>query len=340
MKYEHDVEKRLQAVVARDRVRIKEFFLDFDKLRKGWVGEAAFRTAVGTLNLRLSEAEVNSLLDKYRLPSGLIDYASFCQSVDTVFSDAADPKAAIQNAKSTAAFSEEEAQTVADLLAAVRAEIKTQRILIKPQFQGYDRTRSGHVTAEQFRRVLKELRLIPPTEPLFQLLARKYFDNTNVREVNYVAFCADIDKIEDIKPPYVAKHPTGPETQLHGQLRNAGSNYYADSTVNMDVVNNRFMQKRVEKSNNPNDVEDRIRAAVVMKRIRIEEFFHDFDKLRKGKIFKGQFEQVLSMLNFNLTAEEYATLCTRYRSNDPETLINYKAFCASINGAFTTYGIQ
>ena len=167
MKYEHDVEKRLQAVVARDRVRIKEFFLDFDKLRKGWVGEAAFRTCVGTLNLRLSEVEVTALLDKYRLPSGLIDYASFCANVDHVFTDAADPKAAIDNAKSSATFSEEEAQLQAELLAAVRREIKTQRILIKPQFQGYDRTRGGHVTAEQFRRVLKELRLIPPTEELF-----------------------------------------------------------------------------------------------------------------------------------------------------------------------------
>ena len=41
MNLELDVEKRLQALVAKDRVRIKEFFIDFDKLRKGWVGEAA-----------------------------------------------------------------------------------------------------------------------------------------------------------------------------------------------------------------------------------------------------------------------------------------------------------
>ena len=41
MNCELDVEKRMQAVVAKDRVRIREFFIDFDKLRKGWVGEAA-----------------------------------------------------------------------------------------------------------------------------------------------------------------------------------------------------------------------------------------------------------------------------------------------------------
>ena len=38
---ELDVEKRLQAFVAKDGIRIKEFFIDFDKLRKGHCGEAA-----------------------------------------------------------------------------------------------------------------------------------------------------------------------------------------------------------------------------------------------------------------------------------------------------------
>lgn len=32
---------RIQALIAKDGIRIREFFLDFDKLRKGTVGEAA-----------------------------------------------------------------------------------------------------------------------------------------------------------------------------------------------------------------------------------------------------------------------------------------------------------
>jgi hypothetical protein len=58
MNVELDVEKRLQAVVAKDRVRIKEFFIDFDKLRKGQVGVAPFRTCLGTLNFKFSESEI------------------------------------------------------------------------------------------------------------------------------------------------------------------------------------------------------------------------------------------------------------------------------------------
>ena len=61
-----------------------------------------------------------------------------------------------------------------------------------------------------------------------------------------------------------------------------------------------------------------------MKRVRIEEFFYDFDKLRKGRVTKNQFEQVLSMLNFNLTKEEFDSLTAKYRtSTDAEYMVNY-----------------
>lgn len=41
-----DVEQRIQALAARDGIRIEEFFIDFDKLRKGTVGDAAVSFAI------------------------------------------------------------------------------------------------------------------------------------------------------------------------------------------------------------------------------------------------------------------------------------------------------
>mgnify|MGYP001353735231 CR=1 FL=1 len=72
----------------------------------------------------------------------------------------------------------------------------------------------------------------------------------------------------------------------HGQLRDAGSSFYDAKTDTLDVINNRFQQKRVHTVNNPLDVEKRLQATVVMKRVRVEEFFIDFDKLRKGHVTK------------------------------------------------------
>jgi quinol monooxygenase YgiN len=35
--------------------------------------------------VKLSEFEIKQLLDKYRTPEGLIDYKTFCESVEKVF---------------------------------------------------------------------------------------------------------------------------------------------------------------------------------------------------------------------------------------------------------------
>jgi hypothetical protein len=75
-----------------------------------------------------------------------------------------------------------------------------------------------------------------------------------------------------------------------------------------------------------------------MKRIRINEFFKDFDKLRKGKVTKAQFKSILSTLNINLTEEEYASLINKYQTDDD--MVNYTAFCDSIDSIFTIKGLE
>lgn len=63
-----------------------------------------------------------------------------------------------------------------------------------------------------------------------------------------------------------------------------GSYFFAGPTRDINVLENRFLQPAVNIANDPSDVEQRLQAMVVMKRVRIEEFFRDFDKLRKGKV--------------------------------------------------------
>jgi Ca2+-binding EF-hand superfamily protein len=258
MNVELDVEKKLQAKVAKDRVRIKEFFIDFDKLRKGVVGEAAFRTCLGTMNFRFTETEIGQVISKWSMGNGLINYAGFCANIDQVFLDTVDDRAVIENSKSTANFTDDEKTMLVGLLTAIRTEIKNKRILIKPQFQDYDTSKCCHITTEQFRRVMKDIGLLPPTEEMFQVLVRKYFDKGNVREINYFTFCQDIDIPGDLYKLYEAKHPNNePPLQL-GQLRDAGSTFFKDRTAGLDVINNRFQQQRIDISSDPNDIESRI----------------------------------------------------------------------------------
>jgi hypothetical protein len=106
------------------------------------------------------------------------------------------------------------------------------------------------------------------------------------------------------------------------------------------VLENRFSQPTVNIANDPNDVEQRLRSLVLMKRVRVSEFFKDFDKLRKGRVTKSQFKAVLSnILNFTLTEEEYQSLIDKYSCDDPN-MVNYSAFVGSIDSIFTIKGIE
>jgi hypothetical protein len=62
-----------------------------------------------------------------------------------------------------------------------------------------------------------------------------------MREINYLKFCQDIDRPEDLFEPYLAKNPKDDTGMAQGQLRNAGSTFFKDSTMNLDIISNRFL---------------------------------------------------------------------------------------------------
>jgi hypothetical protein len=69
---------------------MKTFFEDYDKLRKGTCIEDKFisglSTATGFLSLSLTNEEIKSVVDKYRVsPGDLVRYVDFVNSIDQQF---------------------------------------------------------------------------------------------------------------------------------------------------------------------------------------------------------------------------------------------------------------
>ena len=161
------------------------------------------------------------------------------------------------------------------ILEQYRQAVKTMRIHLKPVFQDFDITKNGHVTKAQFMRVLDRLRIFAPDHVL-QGLLKRYMDMGNIDEVNYVDFCEDVDSSNQLFEV--------------GQDFNHSFDYFPKT------------QARVSKAeivrNVPVDVDDvlaRVRQVTMQQRIRIGEFFRDFDKLRSGFITSNQFRMGLSM---------------------------------------------
>lgn len=82
--------KRIQAQVTLKRIRIKEFFLDFDNLRKNIVTGDQFKRILANLGITLSENEFNEINNVYNVDGVIsrekrIKWMDFCEDIDTVF---------------------------------------------------------------------------------------------------------------------------------------------------------------------------------------------------------------------------------------------------------------
>jgi Ca2+-binding EF-hand superfamily protein len=60
-----DIELLIKAEVFKKQIRIKDFFVDFDRLRRGVVTEDKFRTALSNLNMHMKESDISELVTRY-----------------------------------------------------------------------------------------------------------------------------------------------------------------------------------------------------------------------------------------------------------------------------------
>lgn len=290
-----DVELRLQSLVVMKRVRIEEFFRDFDKLRKGKVTVPQFKSILSMLNFQLTDAEFEALAFKYQTSAteNMFSYADFCRNINLAFTVKGidkDPVASVKpiTKEDTTAgrrkyfeFTPEEQEQQNSILQEYRQAVQNRRIHLKPQFQDFDITKCGHVTKNQFLRVLAQLGIYAP-EPVLNLLLRRYMDKGNADQVNYVDFCDEVDTHEG----------------MFGVTRDHNQSYDYYPKTQPRKVENDIVKHR------PDDVDDvlaRIRTFCKQQRIRVAEFFRDFDKLRSGFITEAQFRIGLNMAKIVLS---------------------------------------
>ena len=150
------------------------------------------------------------------------------------------------------------------------------------------------MTKHQFLRVLNTLRVSTPEE-LTQTMLRRYMDLGNVDEVNYVDFCEEVDGTD----------------QLYGAGRDFNHSFDLFPKTTARITGNAIV------ANSPDDLEDvlaRIRMVTCQQRIRLQEFFRDFDKLRSGYITAGQFRIGLNMGKLAISNPEYNHLCEHFKA--------------------------
>jgi Ca2+-binding EF-hand superfamily protein len=213
---------------------------------------------------------------------------------------------------------EESLKKLFEALKEAQQLVLTQRSHMKPFFQAFDKTKSCYVTKSQFARVLSQVGL-KPTEEILNLILKYYMNKGNLEEVNYVDFIKDVDQPEDVY--LIAEKDISLQTAQN------------INKLKEDKLN----AKKEIISRKPEDIEDvlaLIRTKVKQERMRLGEFFRDFDKLRSGTITSVQYRIGLNMAKISLSNAEFDLLCQTFAA-PTEGKILWKQFVDRIEEVFT-----
>jgi Ca2+-binding EF-hand superfamily protein len=303
----------------KDRVRIEEFMRDFDPLRSGAITTSQFRSGLTMAGLKVTDNEFLVLREAFGDPKkdGYIKYKVFCDEVDKIFTEKGLEKAPLRETMATRQFIDTtktmkqpqvqyDSEHMSELLAKLRHFVDTRGILLKPQFQDFDKHNRSRISKENFKQGLDKIFKFSHID--YDVLLDNYYeDETGL--INYLKFLDDIDPRE-----------------THGtELILSKSKYphYQPDDPNDDVQ----------------DVLTEIRSQVKKNRIRLRDFFTDFDKLRTGRCIPQKFRSGLSMAKLTLSAHQMNLIENYFKVDDIHDekidYVSYSDFCDAIDMIFT-----
>jgi len=324
-----DIIQHLQTVVFPRRIRLKEFFNDFDPLRCGRCTIPHMGRALNNAGIELTEQQQDVLADHFtetgpriQKPQN-VNYVRLCEAVDEVFNQG-DPMQRLTSSPSTTMMSAsfqrnsvEDEEHFMNVLHRVAVLCKTRGIILKSCYTDLDRAAiaspsrtnprtGGKVTKNQFIRNFpfrKEF-----SEADLNLLAERYRvggpERTSSGDVHFQALHNDV--MEALNH----EMPAFPRSDLY------------------------LKQDDTEWSHHRLHPVAKLQAKVVEKRVRLQEHFQDFDALRKGVCTVGQVKTVFTLLNIakEINRQEFDMITGSYMRDDG--MFCYKDFCRDVDQGF------
>jgi Ca2+-binding EF-hand superfamily protein len=201
--------QKLQSFVLKRRLRIVEFFENFDRLRHGTVSIQKFRSVVGQLDLPVSEDEIQFTTKLFALEvqPDLVNYRLFCQQIEEVFGVSDLHRTPSKDGTCRASYLPDPSLRLTEVTGEKKAKVDavierlqrlvaTRRVDVKQQFESYDRApHRNFVTKAQFKQCVSRLGFALQDEEL-EVLCEKY-KCTDLDEMNYGAFCSDVQALCD-----------------------------------------------------------------------------------------------------------------------------------------------
>jgi len=334
---------KMQVYALPRRIRMKEFFLNFDKLSSGRCTRVQLGRALDTAGMKQSVDDVEFLADHFtqiaphiQKPQ-VVNYVALCDAVDKIFNDGdvsfkspdmmsstgfgGSPEDDMMRTSMTCFIPQDvdDEDRMNHIMHKVATLCKARGVIFKCLFQDYERgpnpspsrmnpARGGKCTRSQFKRCFLIAFKKEVTEDDIDYLMDRY--QTAGGDVHFQAIHNDISEVLSPEPP---PFPTSP---LHLK---------PDAT------------QWDHQSLNP---VKKIQSKVVEKRVRLNEYFADFDPLRKGFCTAGQLKTVLTILNLEkeLDRNDFNHVVEAYSREDG--MFCHALFCRDIVAAFSVPGLE
>ncbi|KAI9096987.1 hypothetical protein DFS34DRAFT_660037, partial [Phlyctochytrium arcticum] len=355
--------QKIRTHVLHHRIRVSEFFRDFDKLRSYAIPKDDFIRGINRIGVPLSERDVETLVKFYAWgKGGCCAWKRFEEDIERVFGEphlesrptlppapipvASDPFQMTLNDLGP----EDEAMLISTLQA-LRNYLSVRQTSIKPFFKDFDKLRTGLVTKAQFRQCLAYIRC-PLTEPEFTVLSKRYLKDDsaafpkssssfnahstdgqgdyiqdNAKRICYVTFLRELE----------ASMPAEQREQTAALPVTSGVGPVAAYATRGPAVNDaqallsdwdiwRLMM--------------RIKTKAKTERIRVEDFIGDFDHLRHGCVTRNEFHRALKVLFSDLTQPDLDSLSILYALPSDPKMVDYVRFVNEIESVFTKKGLE
>jgi Ca2+-binding EF-hand superfamily protein len=342
---------KIQVFAFPRRIRMTEFYVNFDNLRSGRCTRVQFGRGLDTAGVKIDDVDVEFLADYFTQDGPnvqkpqVVNYKAFCDAVEKVFNDVdlsfksgqmeddwgESPSSPISpggysggaesmmKASMTSFIPKpvDDEDRISHIMHRLAALCKSRGICWKYLFHDFDRNlnpspsrltpaRGGKCTRNQFHRLFPFKKEV--SEDDIQYLMARY--STDGGDVHFQAIHNDISEVLSPEPP---PFPTSPLV-----LKPDGT---AWDHMTLNPVR-------------------KIQSKVVEKRVRLQEYFADFDPLRKGFCTAGQLKTVLTILNLEKEVDrnDFNHIVDAYSRDDG--MFCHALFTRDIDAAFSVPGLE
>uniref|UniRef100_T1IXR3 EF-hand domain-containing protein n=1 Tax=Strigamia maritima TaxID=126957 RepID=T1IXR3_STRMM len=331
---------RIMRTVYKHNIHLYDYLNIYDTSRAGIILEKQFAKgvwlAVGT-EAGMTQDEINVLAQFFRNRDGYVPYREFCNVVDSAFvplnlekndvgkmcqMNFGHRKDDLRNR-----LTEDEERCFQSIVKLIAREVDTRHLQMAPFFDDYENKAQypGLVSATDFNRVLQKFDIdLSPGES--QLLLRKY-EVPSSGGIRYKSFLHDVDAGFQRFRVYFDK-----DVRLRDQRFLPGEPTYKCGAGQMEDV---FTTLK------------KIRHHVMEKRIRVSEFFRDYDYTRTGSIPESQFVRGLDLMlvgafsqDCRVSPDELGALLTHYRDPTKRENILWRRFEIDVDAVFVTRNLE